>query len=237
MQGLQRIAGSALYIGNAPIPYKTEYEASDFADFSWTRMLGWQTSGDLGAEQEITSQTIIDNNTTVYGKGTISFPIMQNQFVPNLADAGQTAFAAAQRACKPYPFRAVWGADCEEVSTVTITEAAPGVVSWAGHGFAAGTPVTFSTTGELPAGLVAGTTYYVVNPTTDAFEVTAVIGGTPVDTTGSAQTGTQTATAVPVGETDLIAGFALYGLKTGGDASANRLISLPIQPIALPVTI
>lgn len=31
-----------------------------------------------------------------------------------------------------------------------------------GHGFAAGVPVVFSTDGALPAGLTAGTVYYVI---------------------------------------------------------------------------
>lgn len=233
---LQKIAGSALYIGNAPIAYQTEYEAADFAGTSWTRILGWQTSGDLGAEQAMVTQTLIDNNTTVYAKGTISFPIMSNQFVPNLSDPGQMLFAAARRACKPYPFRAVWGADCEETATVTISNAEPAVVSWTAHGLPDGTPVVFTTSGSLPTGLTPGTTYYVVNADTDTFEVAATPGGTPIDTSG-AGSGTHTATAVPVGETDLFAGFALHGIKSGGDSSASRLLTFPIQPVAPAITI
>lgn len=236
MAGIQRIAGSAFYIGSAPIDYQTEYEASDFSGFTYTRIKGWSTAGDLGAEQAMATQTIIDNIATIYGKSTISFPIMSNQFVPDLSDPGQIAFAAAQKACKPYPFRIVWGADCEETATVTISNASPGVVTWNGHGLNNGTPVTFATTGALPTGLVAGTTYYVVNKDANTFEVAATSGGTPIDTS-SAGSGTHTATAVPVGETDLFAGFALYGVKSGGDSSANRLLSLPIQPIAPAVTI
>lgn len=233
---LQKIAGSALYIGNAPIAYQTEYEAADFAGISWTRILGWQTSGDLGAEQAMVTQTLIDNNATVYAKGTISFPVMSNQFVPNLSDPGQMLFAAARRACKPYPFRAVWGADCEETATVTISNAEPAVVGWVAHGLPDGTPVVFTTTGSLPTGLTPSTTYYVVNAAADTFEVAATVGGSPIDTSG-AGSGIHTATAVPVGETDLFAGFALFGVKSGGDASASRLITMPIQPIAPAVTI
>lgn len=236
MAGLQKIAGSALYIGNAPIAYQTEYEAADFAGISWTRILGWQTSGDLGAEQAMVTQTLIDNNTTVYAKGTISFPIMSNQFVPNLSDPGQMLFSAARRACKPYPFRAVWGADCEEVATVTISNAEPAVVGWVAHGLPNGTPVVFTSTGALPTGLTAGTTYYVVGASTDTFSVAATPGGTAIDTS-SAGSGVHTATAVPVGETDLFAGFALFGVKSGGDSSANRLQTMPIQPIAPAITI
>jgi len=236
MQGLQKIAGSAIYIGNAPIDYQTEYEASDFTGYTWTRIPGWATSGDLGAEQATITQTIIDQNTTIYAKGTISFPIMSNQFVPDNVDPGHAAFRAAQRACKPYPFRIVWGADCEESSIVTISNGADATVTWPGHGFAAGTPVVLSTTGALPTGLTAGTTYYVVAPTTDAFSLAATPGGSAI-ATSSAGSGTHTAVAVPVGETDYIAGFAMLGTKTGGGSDASRLVNYPIQPIAPAVTV
>lgn len=232
---LAKIAGTAIYIGGK-IDYKTEYEASDFAGRTWTRISQATTIGDLGAEQAMISQTIIDNNSTIYAKGTISYPIMTNTFAPLAGDAGQAAFAAAQRACDTYAFRLVWGADCEVVSTVTISNAEPGVISWTGHGLPNGTSVVFTTTGALPTGLTAGTTYYVVNASTNTFSVAATPGGAPINTT-AAGSGTHTATAIPVGETDLIAGFALHGTKTGGDASAARTINAPIQPIALAVTV
>lgn len=232
---LAKIAGTAIYIGG-PIEYQDEYDAADFAGRSWVRISQATNIGDLGAEQAMISQTIIDNNTTIYAKGTISYPMMTNTFAPMPGDAGQAAFAAAQRSCKPHAFRIVWGADCEETGPVTISVADPGVVSWTAHGLPNGTPVVFTSTGTLPTGLTAGTTYYVVGATTDTFTVAATPGGTGIETTG-AGSGTHTATAVPVGETDYIAGFALYGTKTGGDASASRLVNMPIQPIALAVTV
>lgn len=232
---LAKIAGTAIYIGGI-IPYKTIYEAADFAGRSWTRITQATNIGDLGAEQAMISQTIIDSNSTIYAKGVISFPIMTNSFAPLAGDAGQAAFAAAQRACQPHAFRIVWGADCEIIGTVSISNAEPAVVSWTAHGLPDGTPVFFTTTGALPTGLTPSTTYYVVNATADTFSVAATPGGTPIDTS-AAGNGVHTATAVPVGETDLIAGFALYGVKTGGDASAARLINMPIQPIALAVTV
>ncbi|HYD58976.1 MAG TPA: hypothetical protein VEC35_01380 [Noviherbaspirillum sp.] len=77
---------------------------------------------------------------------------------------------------------------------VTISIASPGVVTWAAHGLSSGTPVSFATSGALPTGLAAATTYYVVNPTTDTFQVAATAGGAAINTSGS-QSGTHTATA------------------------------------------
>lgn len=77
--------------------------------------------------------------------------------------------------------------------TATMTIAAPGVVTRAAHGFLAADAIVFSTTGALPTGVVAGTTYYVsaTSLTTTTFKFSAVAGGTPITTTGS-QSGVHT---------------------------------------------
>ena len=72
-------------------------------------------------------------------------------------------------------------------ATAAITIAAPGVVTWIAHGRLAGCPVRFSSTGNLPTGLVAGTTYYVLAAglTANTFEVGATPGGSAITTSGS----------------------------------------------------
>ncbi|NPD17597.1 hypothetical protein HOY34_20640 [Xinfangfangia sp. D13-10-4-6] len=238
MAGLQKVAGSRAFIGSR-VPYKSTVMAADFAGQSnWLEIGGWQQTGDLGAEQETLSQTLINQNITIYSKGTISFPIMSNTFIPMRDDPGQAAFRVAQRSCKPFAFKIEWGADCGEEGAVTISNASPGVVGWNGHGLAAGTPVRFETTGTLPAPLVAGTTYFVASAglTSNAFGVSASIGGAAIATT-AAGTGVHTAYASEPGETDLFFGFAMFGTKTGGDASATRLLNLPIQPICQAIEI
>ena len=87
-------------------------------------------------------------------------------------------------------------------STVTITIASPGVVTWPKHGLPAGAAVIFETSsgGALPTGLTAGTPYYVAqdaNLTLNTFDVSdtkahALAGTNQVNTSGS-QSGTQTA--------------------------------------------
>ena len=74
---------------------------------------------------------------------------------------------------------------------VTITIASPGVVSLTAHGFAAGDTVRFTTTGALPTGITAGTTYYVIAAglTANAFEISTQPSGSAVNTSGS-QSGT-----------------------------------------------
>lgn len=77
-------------------------------------------------------------------------------------------------------------------ATVTISIASPGVITWTGHGAAANSAVQFTTTGALPTGLTAGTTYFVKTVLgADTFTVSATKGGTVINTSGT-QSGTHT---------------------------------------------
>jgi hypothetical protein len=79
-------------------------------------------------------------------------------------------------------------------TTVTMTIASPAVVTMT-NGFVAGQAVVFTTTGALPTGVTAGTTYYVISTalSSSQFEFSATLGGSAVNTSGT-QSGTHTAT-------------------------------------------
>lgn len=99
-------------------------------------------------------------------------------------------------------------------ATVTITIASPGVVSWTGHGLKVNDPVQFTTTGALPTGLSASTTYYVVSSGLGAnsFSVSATPGGAAINTTGT-QSGTHTGIHAPFGVGDGSTTFTLPDLR------------------------
>lgn len=81
-------------------------------------------------------------------------------------------------------------------STVTISNASPGIVSWTTHGLTPNIPVVFTNTGgALPAEITSGVTYYVSYQsfTANSFAVSATLGGAVINTS-SASTGTTTAT-------------------------------------------
>lgn len=84
------------------------------------------------------------------------------------------------------------GMDNQAPQTCTISLANPAVITLNNHGFPANAPVVFATTGALPAHLTAGTTYYVVNPATNTFQVSASQGGAAISTAADTQSGTQT---------------------------------------------
>ena len=74
---------------------------------------------------------------------------------------------------------------------ITITIATPGVITApAGFSILNGTPISFTSSGTLPTGLVVGTIYYVVNSSSNTFQVAATFGGAAINTSGS-QSGTQ----------------------------------------------
>jgi hypothetical protein len=74
-------------------------------------------------------------------------------------------------------------------STITMTIAAPCVVT-ASINLADGTPITLSTTGWLPTGLLPGVTYWTKYLTASTFNLAATYGGAAITTTGT-QSGTQ----------------------------------------------
>lgn len=80
-------------------------------------------------------------------------------------------------------------------ATATMTIATPCVVTWTGHNLPINAPITFTTSGALPTGITAGTTYYVASlgtVTANTFNISATPGGALINTTGS-QSGTHTA--------------------------------------------
>lgn len=70
--------------------------------------------------------------------------------------------------------------------SVVISINTPGVAtSPVAHGYSNNDPISFSV-GTVPTGLALNTTYYVRNPTTYTFEVSATSGGASINTTGAA---------------------------------------------------
>ena len=86
-----------------------------------------------------------------------------------------------------------YGAHDGYQSTVTVTIASPSVVTWNAHGHSNGDFGVFTTTGALPTGLAIATTYYIVNATTNTFQLSATLGGAAINTSGT-QSGTHTFT-------------------------------------------
>jgi len=111
---------------------------------------------------------------------------------PNTWDlaAGTYRVEGAMSFCFDYGYRQSTN------GTVTITIASPAVFTINNHGLQANDAFTLSTTGALPTGLSAGTTYYVIAAglTTNTFRASATIGGAAINTSG-VQSGTHTLTS------------------------------------------
>lgn len=113
---------------------------------------------------------------------------------------------------------------------VTMTIATPAVVTWTGIILQNNDPVEFSTTGALPTGVVAGTTYYIKGLVGTSFNLAATPGGANINTTGS-QSGVHTALHIPHGRGDGsttfnivdVRGRALLGRDALGGTAASRL--------------
>ncbi len=104
-------------------------------------------------------------------------------------------------------------------ATVTMTIAAPCVVTWANHGLYDGDVISFETSGALPTGLSTATNYYVRRINANTFNVCTspanVVAGTYITTTGS-QSGVQTCRNNPFGCGD---GSTTFTLPDGRDVA------------------
>lgn len=233
------IAGSKLYISSAIVPYKDKITAADFAAVTWVEVGPLTQLSGFGIEMGVASQEVINTRVTQYKKSVASFPMSENAVLPDRSQAGQIAFeTAAANDCDPYAFKIEWSTDCERTSVVTVTIATPGVFTWTAHGLVANTPIVFSTTGALPTGITAGVTYYVAAAglTANSFSVSATPGGAAITTSGT-QSGVHTAVAQPIGETEMVFGFAMPASRAGGAASDVQTKPINIQPIAKSVKV
>lgn len=226
MGQLYPVAGAKIFMGPAVsnVPDDADINEALFSSTVFTEIKGWQTMGAIGDAAALITESIISSGRDWKGKGTRNAGSMQNNFVILPEDDGQIALIAAEKTDYNYPFKLAFDdAPPAKTSTVTITVATPGVVSWNAHGLAAGTPVKFTTTGALPTGLTAGTTYYLVNPAANDFQVAATPGGAAINTSGS-QSGVHTATTVPTGTVKYFYAIVMTAQEQGGGANTARLL-------------
>ena len=146
-------------------------------------------SGQISIYQDSTG-----SRTLAYGWGFV-FP---NGTVPSLST---TAL---------YKDELCYDVQVYNTATVTITIATPAVISWTAHGLKTGDRIQLTTTGTLPTGLTASTTYFVVYIDANSFNLATSLANaataTKIATSGS-QSGVHTATAVTI-NANLVKGFA-----------------------------
>lgn len=127
-------------------------------------------------------------------RATATFPTVAGQATYTPAQIGLTDFGMWDRET----FRNYVN------PTVEFSVGSPCVMTLQSHGLSVGDAFKPYTTGSLPTGLTAGTTYYVVStPSTDGVTFSATAGGAEVSTSGT-QSGTHTITS---NNTTIFAGF------------------------------
>lgn len=232
MATLYPVAGCRYFIGPAMELPDVDVTEADFASVVWTEVKNYMEAGALGDAAALITTPLIDRGRDIKQKGTRNAPSRQDNFAVVPSDPGQIAMLAAEKTNYNYPFRVdLNDAPVVKSSIVTITIAAPGVISWTNHGLTAGTPVKFSTTGALPTGLVAGTTYYVAATglTANAFGVSATPGGAAITTTGT-QSGVHTASSAPLPSKRYFAGLVTGATEGFGGPNNVRQLQCTVEP-------
>jgi hypothetical protein len=114
------------------------------------------------------------------------------------------------------------------IHTVTITIGSPTVFHLANHGLTTANKVVVETTGALPTGISGQpTSYWVVNPTADTFQISATQNGAAINSSGT-QSGVHTI-VTNLFNTSSIVGMMVDGKK----ATRSALALLDLSPVAL----
>ena len=230
MATLHPVAGCKFYIGPAMDLPDVDVTEADFSSVVWTEVKRYMEAGALGDAAALITTPLIDLQRDVKQKGTRNAPSRQDNFALSATDAGQLALIAAEKTNYNYPFRVdLNDTPVPRSATVTISNATPGVVTWTGHDLDVNTPVVFSTTGALPTGLTAGTTYYVKAVLdADTFTVSATPGGAAINTS-SAGTGVHTATTEPVPSKRYFVGLVTAATEAFGGPNNVRQLQCTIE--------
>lgn len=230
MATLYPVAGCKYYVGPAVELPDVDIVEADFASTVWTEVKNYMEAGALGDAAALITTPLIDRTRDVKQKGTRNAPSRQDNFAVAIADAGQIAMLAAEKTNYNYPFRVdLNDPPVAKSATVTITNASPGVITWTAHALAANTPVVFSTTGALPTGLTAGTTYYVKTVLdANTFTVSATPGGTVINTS-SAGSGVHTATTQPVPSKRYFMGLVTGATEAFGGPNNVRQLQCTVE--------
>jgi len=231
MADLFAVAGASFFIGSAAMPRPdSDIAVADFNGVTWIEVSDWTQCGSYGDTRALISTDVINRGRTVKQKGTANAGQMQNNFAINSSDEGQLALKAAANNQSNYPFMVKWDdAPASRSFNATISIAAPGVVTKVAHGLSVGDAVKLATSGALPTGLTAGTTYYVKTaPDADTFTLSATPGGAAITTTGT-QSGTHTVSTQPSGSVDYFVGLVMSAENAGGGANTVRALNSTIE--------
>lgn len=215
-------AGSKVFIGGSIYAGgQQDLALADFASQTWVEIGGLDTIGSLGDTATAIVHQAIGQARDLTLKGTRSAGTMELSAAIDYRDPGQIKLLAAEKTAHNYAFKVQFNdAPAPAALIVTISVASPGVVTWADHGLEPGDKVVFSTTGALPTGLTAGTTYYVKTvPDEDTFTLTATPGGTVINTSSS-QSGVHTATTIPTPSERLMAGLVMSAAEALDQANS-----------------
>ena len=224
---LYAVAGTKILIGPAVQTKIADFIEADLSGLTYVEIDGFQSMGSYGDSAEVIETNLINRGRKIKQKGTTDAGSMENAFAIIPADPGQIALKAAMKTKSNYAFQVIYDdLPAARNTTATVTIASPGVVTWNNHGLLADAAVVFATSGALPTGLVAGTTYYVKSTglTTNSFQLSATKGGASIVTTGT-QSGVHTLTTIPNKSVDYFVALVTTVPKAGGEANTVNMLN------------
>lgn len=218
------LAGAKFYLGTtAAIDFTSGATAlAAFEADTYVEVTPMETIGDFGDTATDVKFLGIGDKRARHLKGSQDAGVQTLTAGFDATDLGQIAMKAAFNSPQDFNAKVVFNdAPVGRSATFTVTIAAPGVFTSTAHGLVVGDAVQLSTTGALPTGLAAATTYYVKTaPSADTFTLAATPTGAAITTTGT-QSGTHTFTTVPSGTTAYYRGKVMAFKRVNGTGPDN----------------
>jgi len=198
----------------------------------WVRNPAWPAIPTvLASDQKIVGlYAVWPGDGTGNGANFFAF-IGQGAYTINFGDGTTTNYASNTQANYEFNFNNAVLAGTDKPVTFT---ASTNTVNLTDHGFTAGTALSFFNI-VTTTGLIEGRRYYVVNPTANAFQVSATLGGSPITLTNNGS-----ATLLPykiaivtitpqVGNNLTLANFSVKNSTTGLQNYATGWLDLAIS--------
>lgn len=181
--GITKRADDKLYMGSGDLTYieqeRKSFDRTDFADRQWVKTIASNSFLDNGERIKLSSVSNTDAGDVLVQEQYITVYNFNSLLRKLDVDANVAFVPIVSISTGSSPLITVKNKTFLPADVNTGTE----TFTITSHGFLDGQKVRFVSTGTLPAGLTANTDLFIVNVTTNTFQVSLTLGGAAINLT------------------------------------------------------
>lgn len=189
--GVLKDADDKLYMGAGDLSFieqeRKTFDRTDYADREWVKSINVNSFFEDGERIKLSSISDISEGDVMVQEQYVTVVNFNSLLAKLDLDAAVAAVPIVSISTGSTPTITVKNLNFAPADVDTGTE----TITITAHGFINGQKVRFVSSGTLPAGLTANTDVFIVGATANTFQVSATLGGAPINLT-SIGTGTHT---------------------------------------------